>query len=421
MRKTGRWLAPLAGIAALALGLAAPASAATHPRTFGPVHRTYAGHTTRNTRAALLAHGPNETASTSLILRPDSGYNATVWWAYDDFTRTVNVVRGNVVPGTDCGLAASHVCYDWTATFSDHGGSFQTIAGQDSPGYLDKILNVAERGTFSGTQHETVFDSYANAYPSDVPLTENDNGQTTGTSSTWWPCQFFGGAGFCHPQGAAAFSYSYAVAKGADAQCPAGSWHWTDTSASGNIPANGDILAPDKANCATSPNTGPIRLAVHYHTGPGSGVTLASDVRLASHGPQIAVGGEYEFQNVADALWLRTATGGGVVYDSTGATKWVSQNLHNNMYVQLRAVGTNNLCIWADSSGVSARTCSTANGGDYFYVEVSSEGGHTAWFRPYDFSNDFGTDDAYFHGNHDFVIATAGAGNYAIWAWTQLN
>jgi hypothetical protein len=152
------------------------------------------------------------------------------------------------------------------------------------------------------------------------------------------------------------------------------------------------------------------------------GPAMASPVHQASHAakasgvPQIELNGEYEFQNVADALWLRTPSAGGLVYDSTGATRWVAQNLHNNMYVQLRAVGTNNDCIYATSTGVTAKTCNTGTGADYWYVPTSSEGGNTVWFKPFNFPSDFGTDNAYFGtGNNDFVVATAGAGNYAIW------
>lgn len=256
MRKiTGLLLPALAAIALVASAASASASTGpARPRTFGPVHRVYAAHTTRNTRAAALPHGTDETASTAMTLRPDSGYNPTVWWAYDDFTRTVTMIRGAAVTGADCGLAVSHACYPWTASFNDHAGTFQTIAGNDSPGFFDKVLDVTERGTFAGTQKEVVYDSYANAFPTDVPLAENDNGQTTGESSTNWPCQFFAGAGFCHPQGASTFSYAYAVAKGADAQCAGGSWHWTD-STEGDIGASGDILAPNKADCSGTPNT----------------------------------------------------------------------------------------------------------------------------------------------------------------------
>jgi hypothetical protein len=226
-------------------GLAGASTAAHHPRAFGPVERTFARH--------ALPHGTSETASTAMTLRPDSGYNATVWWAYDDFTRTVSMSRQAPVSGTFCGLAAAHACYRWLASFSDHGGTFQTIQGNDSPGFFNRILAVTERGTFSGTQQEIVYDSYASAFPGDVPMAENDNGQTDGTSSTRWPCFFFGGAGFCHPQGASTFSYSYAVAAGADTRCPAGHWHWTDSTA-GNVASTGDILAP-RAPCSATPNT----------------------------------------------------------------------------------------------------------------------------------------------------------------------
>lgn len=239
-------LAALIAAAAVLYLIALPASpAGAAVISSHPVTRTF-HHT--------AIHGTNETAVTALFLRPDSGFNSGNPWALDDFTRTVNIQRGTLVSGTNCGLIASHVCYQWTASFNDHSGMFQTIPGVLSPGLDDLTLLVAERGSFSGTQTETVFDTYASAFPGDVPVTENDNGTLSGTSSQNWPCQFFGNAGFCHAPGASTFSYHYTVTAGANAQCASKLWHWTDATA-GDVAGSGDILAPDKAHCAATPST----------------------------------------------------------------------------------------------------------------------------------------------------------------------
>lgn len=200
-----------------------------------------------------VVHGTNESATTAMSLRPDSGYNGPIW-ALDDFSRTVNIQRIATVNGTKCGLEFTHACYEWLAVFNDLKGTFQTLPGDQSPGFNDLTLQVTERGTFAGTQEEVVYDSYANAFPGDVPLTENDNGLLDGVSSTQWPCQFFGNAGFCHPAGAETFSYSYTVPAGNDTQCSTKSWHWLDAT-EGNISGTGDILAPNKATCSATPST----------------------------------------------------------------------------------------------------------------------------------------------------------------------
>jgi hypothetical protein len=247
-------LACIGLVASASSALASPGPSASHrstavaPVSGSNVHRTFAA-------AATPVHGSNELARTSLILRPDSGYNPTVYWALDDMTRTLHVVLQHSVTGTDCGLAATHACYLWNYSIGDSSGKFQTLQNVDSPGFFDKNLDVAERGTFSGSQYGIVYATYKNAFPGSVPTSENDNGTLAGTSSTNWPCFMFAGAAACKPQGANTFTYNYSAPAGTDAQCPAGHWAWQDSSALGDTGPSGDILAPDKADCASTPNT----------------------------------------------------------------------------------------------------------------------------------------------------------------------
>lgn len=237
--------APLAVLGlALTLGMST-ASAATishGPLAFGAVHRTF---------RASTVHGTNETAVTRLSFRLDSGLHGD--WAYDSFTRTDHMVRVGPANPALCGFSVVHACWKWQNTITDSAGSFQTVLGQASPGSFDFELLAVEQGSFSGSQPEIVYDSYANAFPGDVPVTENDNGNMPSGNSTSlrWPCQFFGGVGSCHPQGASSFSYSYAVPAGADSLCPSNSWHWVNAS-DGNV---GDILAPNRATCASEHST----------------------------------------------------------------------------------------------------------------------------------------------------------------------
>lgn len=244
-----KYLLALVAAVATVFAVALPASASAHPSVIrGAVQRAY---------AATAVHGTNETAVTRIILRPDGGVNGT--WAYDDMTRSAHIVRGAKVSGTFCGLSFTHACYAWSGTITDSSASMQTIIGENSPGLVSKPLLVAERGTFTGTATFTLYDTYANAFPGDVPVSENDNGNlpTGDHTTTAWAEQFFGGAGFPTAMTLPTWSWSYTVATGADSQCSMKSWHWLDgsTTGGGDTSGDGNIFAPNASTCAATSST----------------------------------------------------------------------------------------------------------------------------------------------------------------------
>ena len=137
-----RWLPAVAAAAILPLTAASAAAASTHH------HRSFP-HTV--------------TAVTHMVHRGDSG-GAGNNWAYDYFTRTAKITFRGVAPLSNCGVLTGH-CYAYTARLSD-GGSFRTIAGQQSPNfgtYPGVLIKRQVKGSFHGYGLFTTF--YATALP----------------------------------------------------------------------------------------------------------------------------------------------------------------------------------------------------------------------------------------------------------------
>lgn len=127
------------------------------------------------------------TAVTHLVHRGDGGGSGDTW-AYDSFTRTAKVTFRGVAPVTDC-LTVSGNCYAFTASMSDQG-SFETIAGQQSPNFGSHpgvLINREVRGELHGYGLFTTF--YATAMPKASRVPGHVYGD--GYHSYLWPELFF--------------------------------------------------------------------------------------------------------------------------------------------------------------------------------------------------------------------------------------
>jgi hypothetical protein len=183
---------------------------------------------TAATAGTALAGPANVTAVTRVTDRADSGNGGT--WAYDDLTRTLNVVRD---PSLDAAAPAGDVGYDATVTDK---GTFTTVVGALSPNQAVAGVKVAHavKGTVTGGISYTVYAPVADVADGTVPATENDNFAATPLESTGnWPQQAFETATGVTVTEGSTWSWTYGT----------GCETWTDSAANGdgNQAADGNI------------------------------------------------------------------------------------------------------------------------------------------------------------------------------------
>ena len=236
-------IARAAAIVMLAAGMltgAVSASAATtarHPRiTFGT--------------AAVNPVAAKHTVTTKIEVVPDSGYDGNNW-GLDTYNMAFTWDRVKQVTTSQCGAGAAR-CYEytWSAKFT---GSTQTVQGQESPGEPFTPLDVVEQANLSGSMSGEYLSSYKRVYTQYVPSAYDANGISP--TGDYQPQLWFGlaqpGAHEVNTTASTyAWSFSYTVPKGNDAQCPAGTWHWVDADNVAEA-ASGNILAPSSADCST--------------------------------------------------------------------------------------------------------------------------------------------------------------------------
>jgi hypothetical protein len=248
-------VAVMAAAALCTLGLASASAATSHPATS---HRA--------TAAAPDAH--TATATTMISNRPDggnhdspiAGVNKT--WANDNFKRVTHVSRVGPAPLADCPHSRTGKCWAWVGTITDTG-TFTTSptasSGALSP-QAGKVLDTAVTGIFTGgTRTIKFWTSWANAFASLVPTTENDHGviPTGRRTTTNWVEQFFGGGAVfnstANPGGPdlGAWGWAYTLNFGSNHACVNDAYRWVDSAANGAGGKNtdGDILTPNATDC----------------------------------------------------------------------------------------------------------------------------------------------------------------------------
>lgn len=235
--RTRMRLAAIVGAGLAALTVAGAANASARPS----VHR--------------LAATP-VTATTAISNRPDSGNHGD--WASDNVSRKATIqLVGQVgvehCPGSDTGH-----CYLWNFKLAD-SGHFITTASGLSP-RAGRTLDLALTGAFAGgTTSGQYYSSWKTARASRLPASENDmNTVPAGRKTTTnWVERFYGsGAVFnsaANPGGPdlGRWSWKYTLGFGSDRQCPNNASQWVDAANNGDgaSPPDGDILAPNSADC----------------------------------------------------------------------------------------------------------------------------------------------------------------------------
>lgn len=191
------------------------------------------------------------TATTKVTNDPDSGGNGN--WAIDSFTRTVTVRRVGEVAVTNC-PAGAEVCYLWDYAFADSGTS-AVIVGASSPGVGGLPLYAPETALMrGGTTGGQFYTNRANAYARFVPASHNYHGLNGGGlfTSGNWPELFLTRHGSLYANITEGNEgWNYTVNFGADRACPVYAGRWIDATPTwGATTSDGDILAPDVANCS---------------------------------------------------------------------------------------------------------------------------------------------------------------------------
>ena len=154
---------------------------------------------------------------------------------------------------------------------------------------------------------------------------------------------------------------------------------------------------------------------------------MASAAKPAA--PMVDVNGLYEFQNVADALWLHASSDYGLVGDASSVQRWDMVNPHTVRgvtYVQVRLYGTKNgnWCLYLKNSdkAVYLMPCNTKSGWQYFYVPGVPGEGIADWFIPYSDAGHYLSDsDRDFGTSHVIYAYGPGDGNWAVWAGELTN
>lgn len=212
------------------------------------------------------------TAKTVISQRPDGGDHGN--WAQDNFTRTATVHRGGAVALANCPGSTTGHCYAWTFKISD-AGHFTTEPAGGPAAYNGEsprtgaVLDTQVTGTMTGGTSTGAFFTDQQAAPctvsgtkcvsSIVPTAENDqdmlpSGEHTTTN---WVEQFFPtGSVFnstANPGGPdlGDWSWTYTATFGSNTQCVNDAYRWVDSLANsgGSLNTDGDILAPDSADC----------------------------------------------------------------------------------------------------------------------------------------------------------------------------
>jgi hypothetical protein len=208
------------------------------------------------------------TATTVLSNRPDGGTHdnpvpgTNQTWANDHFTRVVSIQRVSQVSVSNCPGSDTGRCYLWIGEISD-SGHFTTnptsTSGSGSP-QAGKTLDTAVTGIFAGgSKTIEFFSSRKTASASRVPATENDHGVLPAgrhTTTKWVELFFVHGAVFnsaANPGGPdlGHWSWTYTAGFGSNSACPNDAYRWVDAANNGGGARNtdGDVLAPDSADC----------------------------------------------------------------------------------------------------------------------------------------------------------------------------
>lgn len=141
------------------------------------------------------------TAAISVTNDPDSGYNSEPLelptggiWALDDFTMNITIDRHSAVDLSNCANAPSGnaSCYYYTGTVGING-TFQSLAGANSPGIKDVPINGIVQGTLNAAYDFEFYADSGSLSSADVPVSVNNlNGQyALGTGSANWYLPFF--------------------------------------------------------------------------------------------------------------------------------------------------------------------------------------------------------------------------------------
>jgi hypothetical protein len=199
--------------------------------------------------ASVNPAAASHTVVTDVSAVPDSGYYGNNW-GYDTYTQTFTWDRVNQVAKSECGSKASR-CFDfkWSLKLT---GYTETIEGQISPGEPFTTLDVVEHANLIGSETGSYLSSYKRVYTQYIPTSYDANGVSpTGNyqPQLWFALAQPGSYEVNTTANSYLWSFGYNVPKGADAQCPAYTGHWTDAYNVSEA-ASGNILAPDSTDCA---------------------------------------------------------------------------------------------------------------------------------------------------------------------------